>query len=1018
MSDAYLKNQGRDEEWRMNRYIPSNKPTFMPNLDKLSMEEATVIEFINDSMIHRRPALLKGKEKWNAMYGLFRHPVMILERMFVKASPEWEDMVVSSNISSKYAKIMYEFMFRRADISTKLIQQLIETSDIDHHHKLEILDFWEQNRKEVMHIYALWNKAKDIDLIQQWANGELDYSVPIFTSEDDVVLFFNDFQLALLDDSELKKKYPEMREDALKGLPIFRDKMVKHESMLKEQALEHAKQEEERIRLSIEFQKQFEEEERLRALEQEERAQKLAIEKALEEERAHEVFMSEHRPYVFEGGVEDAYKALVSFGKTTAQRSGRARLFADILKEVSQTLDIRDNGVREIGDILFSDGNLLTGIKAFDLDKQISQTSIANGDQKSRLETLQSIYAGSGHVRTTFTYLTSQDSGVFLLAALSLEAKRARSYASFLFNSYNKLEPFYQKIREFEQGISDFSVEDQAECRKDADYESLILDLEEKRLALKMDETREQLVDEISPIFQGTKPKSIAVYDIPEIARTEKISLPEKWLKLLKQNFHIAPSPNGDKYIQIHSNRVPLKFFDIKVSAGIQTLQSELARLRERASLHQANLETIKNLTGQYGFQMRRGERGLELLHSEYNIHVSLELNELEKTKAFDIAYEKFQSRQYQQKSMLQTALSFGVDIGGIDEEFNALDEVYLKYGNLKGVTIAPRGYFSSDDFKAIQTLLNQIETNHSASDVKPLSEDIVEENCIIDNWEPESGSHIFFFDTVTLNKLAATRGNNGHAWLDIIKCTAGLPDTKVIIPSIVADWEAQGKIPSLDQDRAFDQIDKRYVREGYVHEASASPIAKFLSTASRVCVANGQMQLQQNANPNIIIMDTDGDEDLYERIREIEKLQNGERSQAYQEQVHGKGEGEAAINRAIRRLERTKVSMTIVSDDIQYFKNGAPQKACDGSKINHLSTASYLGREIQKHESFLRARLRERSTISLHRIGEEIAQYWEQHMPDEHIFFVPWSNKKRLKPVQNLELAKESSDLTMPAPQ
>src|SRR5207237_1311889 len=122
-----------------------------------------------------------------------------------------------------------------------------------------------------------------------------------------------------------------------------------------------------------------------------------------------------------------------------------------------------------------------------------------------------------------------------------------------------------------------------------------------------------------------------------------------------------------------------------------------------------------------------------------------------------------------------------------------------------------------------------------------------------------------------------------------------------------------------------FEQIDPRFQKRGHLLNYTAQAIAKFLQSASRATVeTDGTVSFEPNANQNIIVMETEGDKALYQRIRDIMHSPPEGQIARFKNEIHGKDEGELAINRIIKEMP-FKMPAMIVSDDTRYFNETAP---------------------------------------------------------------------------------------------
>ncbi len=697
--------------------------------------------------------------------------------------------------------------------------------------------------------------------------------------------------------------------------------------------------------------------------------------------KKREAFMAKPQPYKFnEGGIAHELRTTLHdyADNQTDQISNYAQILVALIDKVALGLDCRSEGVEALGAMLFSAANISALATAFEAANPISGKRvpplIASPATAAQLRTL---YNFAPAVQRTIDMLLEQPDSIMLLAPLTRPLERCRNYARYLLANERALIPIRKRITDAEAQLQDFSAEDLAGLTDEPEIVTLNkarADYVNKQA--EMESVREALADEIRKSFQGLNPKKIpsATVPIAELALQAKLELPPKWLKAMNGEFHPQPSEDN-KYVLIASNDFPYKYVPIKLTAGEEAFDRTLRTLRVECEQHRANLDALRELGEFSGFQLINQDGKTILRHPDYGIERILEGTEIEQTKTLLTAKGQFEERKLQQQSIVEMALQAG-----------------LKVPQSK--------YFSADDFRILQNQLDALQEIQQSLQAPPLESELdVSGKTSNTTWQP-NGETMLIFDASVLSKLAVPRGDNDHTWLDIIKCTARLPNIKVIIPAVIADWELQGKISVYDKEgnrTGFEQVDSRFQKRGHRLHYVAEPIAKFLQSASRAKIeTDGTVSLEPGANSNIIIMETEGDKELYDRIRNIINQPGGDQIEAFQKYIHKQDEGEKATNRILAEMPHELAAM-IISDDNNYFCNPnapvrAPLTTGRGMPVGQSGLGCYLEAELRYRERLLRKSLTVNKRLTLYNLGNEINAYWEQIRPDDYVYFGNYS--------------------------
>ena len=852
------------------------------------------------------------------------------------------------------------------------------------------------------------------DLIKQWMKGKFNYREPVFSSPDDLDIFCDVFLTAGLErglKGDAKNIIPQ-------AIAALKSRLQARETGIV--------QEEQETLAKAEAAKLAKEARRKQAAEEQE---KLARQREEAERKERAAFLAAPQPYKPDTHSEQLIGALLQSAGSSSQHV--VDMAAPAAKTLAAGLAILDDirpdpdadqpfgDVKELGDIVLNSVNILAAAKAFGAETLVKQLpAFPHGNPAANTKRVGKLYRASDAVHDRVNRLLDSEDGIILLSTFMRSPERAREYAGFLSGSRKARAKLQARIDELEQIISLFDEKDLDEIRKNPDLLPELKELGEKKAAVAHERELEvkahhDLIKEIEEVLGGRKSKHVAATPSPaiEIIEPNKIELPLEWQESMGQEYEAKPGRNGNgngnggngngnggngngdgngngknKYIEIASKAYPALHFTIKRNTDSAAFKREMAALKGNVAMAQGCIE-------RYGFTAEGTPDSLLLRHPEYAITVNA-------PEQLARAIEQFQSRQFEQRVLLESAQDAGMTVTGVNERFEAAGAVTVSHPELPAAIMAPRGYLSGDDFKAIETFTDAIQRKKDAPDVAPLPPEVpptAEEAKTIVNWQPDASETLLIFDSSTLHNLATVRGKDNHTWLDLIKCTARLPNIKVIIPSIVADWESQGKIVTSDEHGAstgLEQVDRRFIKSDHKLHYLGEPIGRFLSSASRARMnPDGTIDLTPGANGNIIIMETPEDRVLYADIQRIEResSSNKEAKQRRQEEIHGHDEGEKAIDRIVEKSV-LKNSMIIVSDDKHYFREVARRTSGAGMPVGQCSTGCYLHAEIKVREPDLRKKLQENDPLSVPRLNREIYEYWD-HLTPGRATLLSWHN-------------------------
>jgi hypothetical protein len=743
------------------------------------------------------------------------------------------------------------------------------------------------------------------------------------------------------------------------------------------------------------------------------RAEQEAEARVLAEAKRVAALKEKDQPYVFsasKGNAGKVYSLLQEFAGSSAASARHGQMLVTAISNTLGRLDISGASIEQLGDVILSDSNLKAAARAFEVEKPVqavkATTLLTNASSR-----LRNLYTASSAVREVVDTMLQSDDRIVLLATLTRGHQRSRDYASFLAASRRELRPLEEALTTAQKRVTGWDPEELRQLEDEPDVINLrkaTRELEEKHKEIET--AREALATEIRQSFQGISRKKTASAAVPVLmGDTQGPELSAELKRLFDEHadeFHRQTSPQGDKHVLIVSNDFPEVRVDIKRTAKDSAISAAIGQVREQTAMHRVNqeLRDSEQLDDRRGFHIVQEDGKQILQHREYAINVQLEEgDETRKFLQLQHAAADFAERQFAQQALLRMAAQAGIPILGVDAEMNATGPILLTLG-ARILPVAPRGYFSEDDFTATKKMINEVQRDqqkHAELESHEIEARLGELGAK-KIWQPEENQTLIILDASTLQKLAARReaglkanGDHEHTWLDLVKQTSRLPHVKIIIPAVVADWELQGKIPVHKPDGPSDefvQIDPRYGRSSTFHGNVARPVSAFLETASRARITGGeggdrQVLIREGASKNIIVMETADDDKFYEHIREIMRGPQELQNDRFKNEIKGKGAGEEAITRIVNELPQP-LPMMIVSDDNKYFRESAPITSGSGMAVGHAGTATYLEAELGARRHALRSALGEEEPLWVDDVMKKIRTHWLDFKPEDPLFF------------------------------
>lgn len=717
------------------------------------------------------------------------------------------------------------------------------------------------------------------------------------------------------------------------------------------------------------------------------RHQQELIQHAEKRRLEYETFMASPQPYQFEPEAARIIAVLDGLASGGGFKAHNAKSLLNAVRSTHALLDVRDEGLKELGGQLLSAASLYTAAKSAGLADSIKSTQQGGNDSlNERSKRIRRQYHTSDTVKQAVDSMLADNDMSLLVAVHAGSPDHCGRYAAAMGDTARTMhklvnDALYAKARlgnyseaEFKELLAD------PDLRTDPDINKLVTNLAEQDAAkAKLSIAREALVAEVRQTFDGVPPRRIGNgtggITIQKTAVEERV--PNIWFKHLGDDFHLQESAKGDKFVAVHSNKYPQLSTMLKINTPEPELISAISHLNNECGAHEANRKIRKGLHKDAGFSVTE-ENGVTVMkHNDYGIRVPLEGSELDKARALSKAMYAFGLKQFEQDSMLRTLKLAGIDAEQSSTATGKATDLKLPDGS--HVTLAPRGYFSADDFAIAQGLLGQLHANGNGNGAAEPAQAAASGT---ESWIPGKGDNVIVFDANVLRRLSVSRGgNHGKTWVDIVKETAKLPGVTVVVPEVVV-FELTGKIPTKGQNgdhRHYKLVDQSYTYPDLDKATSAKHIEAFLDSASYGQIENNGEATIKGARNNVVVMSTPEDVDLYRKIQQqVLSAPEAERAKKLSELIYHNDEGEQAIARIVRALPGANYA--VVTDDITYVnKSGyAVRTTTQGKPVVYAGTGAYLDAEINASRERYRALAKGMhctQALSLYQVAEDIVK-------------------------------------------
>lgn len=721
-----------------------------------------------------------------------------------------------------------------------------------------------------------------------------------------------------------------------------------------------------------------------------ERYQQELIAQAERKRLEYEAFMASPQPYQLEPDAARIMQIVDKLAKGGGYKAHNAQGLLNAVKSTLSLLDMRDEGLKEIGGQLLSVASLNTAAKAAGLADSINIVPSGSDSLNERSKRIRRQYHTSDTVKQAVDTMLADNDMALLVAVHTSSPDHYSRYAAAMGDTARTLhkltnEAQYTKTRlgnyseaEFRELLAD------PDLRNEPDIAKLFTNQQAQDAAkAELGSKREALVAEVRQTFDGVPPRRVGSGTGGVMVEKTAVEgrVPNNWFIHLGDDFHLQESPKGEKYVSVHSNKYPELNTALKTNTPEPELISALRHLRNECGAHEANRKIRKDLHKNGGFTVTE-ENGVTVMkHKEYGIKVALEGSELDKTRALSKAMYAYGLKQFEQDSMLRTLELAGIEVKQTATATGSITA--LKLPDASHITLAPRGYFSPDDFAIALGVLKQTGAMHDNGNDNGIVEPARADNpSATESWQPGKGDNIIVFDANVLRRLSVSRGGtHGKTWLDITKETAKLPGVTVVVPEVVV-FELTGKIPTKSQNghqRHYKLVDQSYTNEDLKKSASAKHIDPFLENASYGQIeSDGRVTIKGGRN-NVVVMSTSEDVELYRKIQQqVLSAPEAERGRKMSELIYHNDEGEQAIARIIRALPGANYA--VITDDTTYVNNSsyAVRKTAQGIPVVYAGTGAYLDAEINASRERYRTLARGlhcTQALSLYQITEDIVR-------------------------------------------
>jgi hypothetical protein len=232
----------------------------------------------------------------------------------------------------------------------------------------------------------------------------------------------------------------------------------------------------------------------------------------------------------------------------------------------------------------------------------------------------------------------------------------------------------------------------------------------------------------------------------------------------------------------------------------------------------------------------------------------------------------------------------------------------------------------------------------------------------------PEREKNILVLDSCLMGILSEQRARVGdeaafkisRTWLEMLNKTAELPNVTLVVPSLIADWELQGKTAVFRPDGKsvkVRQVDENSDEEHHANKHYCYKVFEhFFKDASRARLGpDGQIQMIEGKNKKLIIWESAHDREIHTQINRIignNGLSWGERWRKIDDEVRHHDEGEKCIEAFLRETP-FKSPVMILSQDHKWFDSRKHiQSAHNGLPAGEANFGAYAGAELKVREA------------------------------------------------------------------
>lgn len=385
----------------------------------------------------------------------------------------------------------------------------------------------------------------------------------------------------------------------------------------------------------------------------------------------------------------------------------------------------------------------------------------------------------------------------------------------------------------------------------------------------------------------------------------------------------------------------------------------------------------IETLRRSLGFDVSRlvvdeGEHAVTLTHSDYDLSARLTGPHKKWGREIDLLEQQFYQHQTSWDLLLERAQDRGFVVSrssdGVSISHSLLGDHRLSFGHYIPVKQFPRVVALLDEARRAEDQ-SVIEKKRAVRNERILQEQVL----------PATGDDILVVDANVFMSLSAPR-RHGGTWLDLLKSTSRLGSIRMIVPAVVADFEAQGKI------EPFNTLGHppTYTRGQTVTSTAMEATRKFFEGACRIKVGLDQsgrpalMGARLGENRDVIIVESIGDEAFYAKVREVLKAAGGDVSklqELMQAHVYKQNQGDLAITRFLRACPFVN-RVTVITSDIKYSEKEMPRSTGLGMPVSSCSIGSYVAAECGVRGIELAEILGVAESVHFHDIAAEVSAF------------------------------------------